>query len=182
MAASTVEDYRARPCFAHVINVNTDNYTAQVQLQPSGQTTPYLPILTQWAGDGWGLFSPPAIGAQVFVHFLEDDLSSGIISLCSFNNIDQAVNCPLGDFWLRHESGSCIKLHNDGSVEILGDAKVNIISPVITAGATETVEKLVKETFMALFNEHTHPVGGGATGAPNQQMTNDDLTTNFGAS
>ena len=57
-ASITANDFRARPCFAHVLNVNTQNYTAQVALQPSGQTTPFLPILSHWVGNGWGMYSP----------------------------------------------------------------------------------------------------------------------------
>lgn len=183
LIAKNLEDYKAKPRIGHVLNYNAQNYTAQVELQPSGQPTAYLPILSLWVGNGWGLFSPPIIGQQVLVHFLEDDLESGIISLYTHNNVELPIACPSGEFWLVHQNGCSIKLTNQGGVLINAPNAINILSPSVNAGVSlSSVEKIVKETFVALFNEHTHPVGGGDTGAPNQQMGSSHLTTNFEAS
>ena len=52
------------------------------------------------------------------------------------------------------------------------------ITPLLQWGAaTGELKRLVTETFMQLFNEHTHPIpSGGNTEAPTQQMTADNLT------
>ena len=47
------------------------NYCAKVRLQPQDILSGWLPVTSQWVGNGWGLFSPPNIGDLVEIHFQE---------------------------------------------------------------------------------------------------------------
>lgn len=117
-------------------------------------------------------------------------------------------SCPAGEKWFVHRSGSrlrflgdgtvevrgkteeqMVKLHPDGTVEVQAkagtraklnaDGSVDINAPVLCVGAVGAVfRKLVNDTFLLLFNTHTHANGP----PPNQQMTPAHLTENLTAS
>ena len=97
--------------------------------------------------------------------------------------------CPVGEFWLVHKSGSQIKFHNDGSVEVNAntDLKVTATGTVsiyatairLGAAAGDTLKKLITDAFVTLFNTHTHSGCGGASnsGVPNQTITSAHQTS-----
>lgn len=67
---------------------------------------------------------------------------------------------------------------DDGSVKIqCTPTKVVVNAPAVELGNGGAIRKLVDERLEALFNGHTHPVGAGNTGAPNQQMGAGHMTT-----
>jgi phage baseplate assembly protein gpV len=101
------------------------HYAAKVLIQPEGHETGFLPIATPWVGNGWGLFCPPTPGDVVDVHFQEGGREGGYISLRYFGDLAQPLSVPSGEFWLAHKSGSFLKFHNDGSVEINTAANLN---------------------------------------------------------
>ena len=103
---------------------------------PNGVETGWIPIGASWAGAGWGVFAPPPLGTMVELQFQEDDLESGLVGHHFFNNIDTPLNVPAGEWWLVHQSGSLLKFHNDGSVEM--QAATNL-----TAGAPNGILRLV---------------------------------------
>lgn len=211
--------YTAPPKLGSVLNVDTQTYTAQILLQPEGQITPFLPIFSCWAGNGWGQFSPPSPGDQALVLFQEADKNNGIVLLFGYNDVNQSLNVPQGEYWLVHASGSFIKLKNNGNIDIHASATVGqtapsisitgtssvtvsspevkiessgsilidanssigINAPTVNAGAGGAVSKLVKESFEALFNSHTHDTPSGESSSPTQQMGSSELTSNFGA-
>jgi phage baseplate assembly protein gpV len=101
----------------------------------------WLPILVQWSGPGWGIYSPPTPGDQVTVLHLEEHSGSGlIIGRCyDINHLPLAVNS--GEWWLVHATGSFIKLTNDGKLSLNGDTEIVATGPTIdiTAGTVCTV-------------------------------------------
>ena len=138
---------------------------AKVRLQPHDFETGYLPIRTPWAGAGWGLFSPPSVGSVVDVHFEDGDLESGSIVGRAHNDVQKPLPVPAGELWMVHASGLRLCLTNDGRA-LLGGAVAG--SGVVMLGNTADLHTLVKDSFLALYNSHTH---GGANGGPVQQMT-----------
>ncbi len=201
-----------------------NTYRAKVMIQPENQITGWMPVATEWVGNGWGMFAPPAEGDAVLVEFFHGDFESGIITRRFYHNdarpaptvppATQAATVPIGEFWLVHQSGSALQFHNDGSVVLSSvvnskvsalnfhnDGSVELIS---TAALTATVggdlnanvtgnfnatvkgnavikaasvalqnggtllKKLVNETFLSLYDSHTHPTStaGSPTLAP----------------
>lgn len=151
-----------------ITNYDPTTYTASVLLQPEEKQTNNLPIFSPWIGNGWGMFCPPNVGDMCEVQFQEGDLNSGFICLRGFNIYTRPLECPQGEFWLVHQSGTSFKLKNDGTIELKSTVGIDLGN---TGG---TVYKLVTEALQDLFNNHTHPDIGSP---PTQQMTNSQLTT-----
>lgn len=93
-------------------------YAVKVRLQPDDKMTGWLPLLSPWVGNGWGLFAPPTIGDMIEVHFSEDDPNAAAAGQRFYNDTDRPLPCPTNEFWLVHKSGSLLKFHADGSVEL----------------------------------------------------------------
>lgn len=69
-----------------------------------------------------------------------------------------------------------INITTTAPVNVTSSAAANVTAPVIhLAAAGQTLLRFITEAFQALFNGHTHALGGA--GVPNQQVTNDHMTT-----
>ena len=80
--------------------------------------------MSPWVGAGWGMSCPPAPGDQVLVLAQEGDAEHGIVVGRAFSNAASAPPAPSGELWLVHQSGSFLKLQNDGTVQMSGDLHV----------------------------------------------------------
>lgn len=176
-----------------VSSLDQANYCAKVRIQPEDAETGWLPIASEWVGNGWGLFCPPEINDMVVVEFQEGDFEAGIITRRLYNDSDRPLSVAPGEFWLVHQSGSFLKFKNDGSVDVTsntnltatvggnlaanvtGNATITAAAAVIQAAtiklqnAGSALKKLVNEAFITLFNAHTHNETGTVTSQPIQQ-------------
>ena len=142
------------------------NYTVKVSLQPEGATTGWLPILTPWSGNGWGLFAPPTPGDLVEVQFHDGDFNAGVACLRFFNDGQRPLNVPSGEFWLVHKNGASLKFTNDGKVLLNAGTEIDV------GNLGATLHTLVTDAFVSLFNSHTHAAGA----PPDQTMGATHLT------
>lgn len=99
-----------------VSNFDPNTWTVMVLLLPDGTQTNWLPLLSPWIGNGWGLFAPPNIGDLVDVHFAEGNTDGGFVTGRFFNDQNQPLPVPSGEFWLVHAKGGVFKLLNSGAV------------------------------------------------------------------
>lgn len=118
LQASLAMGERATVRVGIVSSYHPESYSCKVMVQPENEESGWLPVLSPWVGNGWGLFAPPSIGDMVDVHFQEGSFDAGFISQGFFNNDDRPLPVPSGEFWLVHQSGSSLKFHNDGTVEL----------------------------------------------------------------
>lgn len=109
---------RSDPRMGIVTSYDPNRYAVKVQIQPEGFWTGWLPLLSPWVGNGWGMFAAPSLGDAVDVHFQEGHPEAGYACLRFYNTQTRPLPCPSGEFWLVHASGSMLKFHNDGSVEL----------------------------------------------------------------
>ena len=123
--AGALDQSVGQPRFGLVTSVDPGSATARVQLQPEGILTGWLPLLSAWVGAGWGMTCPPSPGDQVLVLPQEGDAEHGIIVGAAFSDVQRPPPAPAGELWLTHQSGSFLKLTNDGTVQIQGDLHVN---------------------------------------------------------
>jgi phage baseplate assembly protein V len=169
------------------------NYCAKVRLQPEDVETGWLPVTSPWVGNGWGMFAPPTPGDMVEVQFQEGHIEAGFVCGRFYNDSDRPQDVPSGEFWLIHQSGSLLKFHNDGTVEMHASTAINSSAPVwnhagpvnitgdvtITGNAKAsgditdryTTQSRTVAGLRAVYNGHTHNennVSGGPTGTPNQ--------------
>lgn len=136
-----------------VTSVNSGDATARVLIQPEGVLTGWLPILSQWVGSGWGMACPPTPGEQVLIAPQEGDVEQGIIIGRIFSKKCHPPAAPSGEFWLVHESGSFLKLCNDGTIRINGDLHV-------TGEVYDRAGPLSR--LRDRYNGHTHTVRNNA--------------------
>lgn len=118
LQASLAQGDRSTVRIGTVSSYHPENYSCKVLIQPENVETGWLPILSPWVGNGWGLFAPPALGDMVDVHFQEGSIEAGFVSQRFFNDSDRPLPVQPGEFWLVHQSGSLLKFLNDGSVEL----------------------------------------------------------------
>jgi hypothetical protein len=110
--------------FGTVSSVNYETGNARVIIQPDGVLSGWLPTLSQWVGNGWGMVCPPNPGDQVFLVPQEGDIEQGVIVGRTYSTAQVPPKAPGGEFWLVHETGSFLKLCNDGTIRISGDLHV----------------------------------------------------------
>jgi uncharacterized protein involved in type VI secretion and phage assembly len=193
-----LSDSRAYTAIGQIINFDPINYLVDVELLAADSdspalTTGFIALASPWVGNGWGMFCPPSIGDLCDVHFQEAQLQNPYASLRFYGLANVPLNVPQGEFWLVHQTGTYIKLMNDGSVNINAQSNINLTSttqinltaPEIVLNSAEvnlgsgTLSELMNATAVTIYNEHTHSdPQGGDTGVPNQQMDHGDLTTN----
>ncbi len=195
LAAKMADATRASTRIGIVTSFDPNSYSAVVKLQPDGMPTGWLPVVSPWTGNGWGLFAPPTPGDLVEVQFVDDSIESGFVCQRFFNDADRPLPCPSGEFWLVHQSGSLLKFHNDGTVELHANAAINSSAPVwnhtgpvnitgdVTITGNETVSGNVKAAgditdryttqsrtiagLRTVYNSHTHNENNAAGGPTN---------------
>ncbi|QEL14794.1 phage baseplate assembly protein V [Limnoglobus roseus] len=184
--AERVMSRLALPKIGIVSGYDEANYAAKVLLQPQGVETGWLPIRTPWSGNGWGMFCPPDIGDEVEVQFQEGGKKAPYIALRAFGDLFRPLSVPAGEFWLAHKSGSSLKFHNDGTVELHAATAITSSAPLwthtgnlIVNGSIRASEDIwdfyhvntyTMASFRAVYDIHTHPAPGGVTGVPNEQV------------
>ena len=136
------------PRFGTVSSVDPATATARVMLQPEGVLTGWLPLLSPWVGNGWGLVCSPSPGDQVLVLPQEGDAEHGLIVAACWSSKATPPAAPPGEFWLVHRSGSSLKLQNDGAVHVNGD--LHVAGDVYDSHGSMTALR-------AHYNTHVHP-------------------------
>lgn len=125
LRAGQLDMRTAQPRLGVVSSVRPDIPLAKVVLQPGNLVTGWLPVLTHWIGSGWGVAAPPTPGDQVLVIPQEGYYEHGIIVGYCRSEATRSPQAPVGEYWIVHQSGSSIKLANDGHVHVKGDLRVD---------------------------------------------------------
>ena len=156
--AASLDQSAGQIKFGTVTSVNSTNSTARLLIQPDGVLSGWLPILSPWVGNGWGMVCLPTPGDQVLFVPQEGDIEQGVIIGRSFSTKQVPPAAPAGEFWLVHQTGSCIKVCNDGVIRITGDLHVQ--------GDVYDRQGSMSE-LRSHYNSHTHQVPPNeTTGAP----------------
>lgn len=143
-------------------------YAARVMLQPENILSGWLPILSAWVGNGWGLAAPLTPGDQVLVIAQEADAEHGVIIGSVWSAVDSAPGAASGELWLQHQSGSFLKLRNDGTIAMQATT-VNVMGNLLVSGDISD-QNGAHGTLASLRNAHDEHVHadpqGGVTGLP----------------
>ena len=146
-----------RPRFGTIVSVDPQRHAARVSLQPEGVMTGWLPVLSPWVGAGWGLSVPPQPGQQVLVLPQDGEGEHGVIVGYAWSDAAAAPGAPVGELWLTHQTGSFIKLSNDGTVRVHGDLHVD----------GEVYDKHGSiDRLRGNYNGHVHPDPQGGSVGP----------------
>ena len=174
----------ALPQTGIVRNYDPAKYQVRVELQPQGNLTGWIPLLSPWVGNGWGLTCPPTVGDLVEVIFLNGDIDAASAGMRFYNDTDIPLTTPSGEFWLVHASGAFLKLLNNGSATITdgkgatmtlnGDGTItstaiawNHVGPLNVAGTvTATIDVFGGGKSLKTHMHSGVQSGGSNTGAP----------------
>lgn len=152
MHALLAANGRALARFGIVRSYNPATFSVKVELQPEGVITGWIPLGSPWIGSGWGMFAAPSIGDLIRVDFAGGDPDAGIASMRAFTDVNAPVSVPTGEFWIVHKSGSALRFHNDGSVDVVSAGKLNV-----TVGSDATVNVTGKAIVNATECDVTAP-------------------------
>jgi hypothetical protein len=162
---------RARVVAVHETGGSVSNfkplYSADVQPlltdfsdDPDQPVIPDIEIPVLWSGPDRGVYCLPAINSIVRLGWYYGDPSQPYID----SVLGYGFNCP------DHPPNTMIIQHSDGTKIELGQVSlIQILAATVElAGSAHPVAwgDIVKQ----IFDSHTHPVGSGNTGAPNQSM------------
>ncbi|MFC3111407.1 phage baseplate assembly protein V [Undibacterium arcticum] len=184
---------RASTRLGTVQSYDPGNYAVRVALQPEGNLTGWIPLLSPWVGNGWGMFCPPTIGDLVEVQFQEADHDAPMSCMRFYNDKNRPLSVPSGEFWLVHKSGAFFKLLNNGSgtfsdghgatVTLNGDGTISsaatqwnhtgpqhITGNVVITGTQQVTGQITGQGGMAISG------GSGATVAGNMAITGGNVT------
>lgn len=185
VAAMRAGDARQNTRLAIVDAYDPETFSVKVKLQPSGVLTGWLPVASCFVGNGWGMFAAPTIGDMVQVDCQEGDIDAGMVTGAIFNDIDRPLAVPSGDFWLVHRSGSMLKFHGDGVIEMTAATELRTAATVwnhtgpVNVDGLVTVNGAIRATgeitdfyltqpysmagFRARYNLHTHFENGAGS-------------------
>lgn len=109
------------PRWATILAYDPQNHLARVTLQPEGVETGWLPILSPWVGNQFGLLAPLVQGQQCVV--LPHDASPGDFAIIGLAHSEVSPppqpgggHLSPGELALVHQSGSYLKFSNSGDV------------------------------------------------------------------
>lgn len=176
--AAQVVGSLALPRIGIVTSVDTraGSYCAKVKIQPEGIETGFLPISSQFVGNGWGLHLPPVLEAQAIVVFAEGDIENGIIVGFLYSNKALSLAAPAGDAWLVHTSGSSLKFNADGTVTVNAPAGFKVTGNTEITGTLKVTSDVTDnsgsnaqtmKSHRDAYNAHKHSgvqTGGGTSG------------------
>jgi phage baseplate assembly protein gpV len=171
--AGTLDQRIGQPRFALVSSFDPATYTARVLLQPEGVLSGWLPVLSPWLGAGWGFAAPLPPGTQVLVVAQEGASEQGVVIGAAFSQLAPPPAAAVGEIWLQHQSGSFLKLSNDGS--IAGQASQFTLTGNLTVSGNIVASGNVSDKLGTLavlredYNAHTHVVIGTTTSPPAPQ-------------
>jgi phage baseplate assembly protein gpV len=158
----------ARPQVGNVWDYDPVKYAVKVELQPTGEVTGWIPLGSPWVGNGFGMVVAPNIGDMVKVEFIDGSWQAAVTGQRFFNDNNPPPECPAGEFWLVHQTGSLLKFLADGSV--LLTAHTNLTATVggnlaanVTGTATITAPTVdVNASSAANITTPTATVNGNA--------------------
>lgn len=114
--AAALDGMGSQARFGIVTSFDPASYAARVMLQPENLLSGWLPVLSSWIGAGWGMAVPLSPGDQVLVLGQEGDAEQGVVLGRLWSNLEPPPATPVGEMWLVHQTGSFIKLRNDGTI------------------------------------------------------------------
>ena len=148
--AERILSVKTFPRFGVIQNYDPNAYKAKVLIQPENILSGWLPISSEYVGNGFGLFFAPAIGDTVLCQFADGDFGMGVIGSGKiFLPAMPPVACPSGQVMLVHSAGTYIKILASGELDmnvvgnlnltVNGSASVNCPTVSIDASTSLTI-------------------------------------------
>lgn len=158
-------------------------YAVKVKIWPDPEESlGWIPLASTYVGNGWGLVAGPSIGDQVKIAFDCEDQDAGVVVGRFYTDVEQPPAAPSGDFWLVHKSGSLLKFHGDGTVELTAASTMtytatqhHFVGPVQMDNTLNVTETLSGEGGMTISGDNGS--GHASTVTGNMNMVGNLSTT-----
>ncbi|WP_205676629.1 phage baseplate assembly protein V [Aquitalea aquatilis] len=133
------------------------SYAVKVDIMPEGYTTGWIQLDAQGVGNGWGVAIGPQLGDEVTVTFENGDPKLGRVTSRHFNDVNVPISPPSGEVWILHKTGSLLKFHNDGTVEVLAESTLkytatqhHFIGPVQMDNTLQVTQQITGQGGMSI--------------------------------
>ena len=181
--AANAVDQQPALVLGTVINVDSKNHRVRVSL-PGNVITPWLPVMTAAAGQGWGFVAMPGTGMQVALMGTFGSNSDLLVLGAVHSDVDpppKVANSigsggiastgqvpPVeGELLAVHKSGSVIRLCDDGSIYVRGNVNID---GVLTVNGNVFDQHGSIDRLRRNYDNHVHgnvQNGSGQTALPN---------------
>ena len=157
--------------FGLISSFDPASYSAKVMIQPENVLSGWLPIMSSWVGNGWGLAAPLPPGTQVVILAQEGDAEQGVIAGAVWSSVDKPLSAPAGELWLQHQTGSFVKLQSDGTIR-LSASTVYVQGNLVVSGdvSDQSGAHGTLASFRNAYDQHVHQAPGGTTGLPSETV------------
>jgi phage baseplate assembly protein V len=138
----------SKPRTGTITSYDPNKHAVKVTIQPEGvDAAGWIPLGAVGVGNGFGVLCAPNIGDMVMVEFAEGNSRAPRIVGRFFSTVDVPPSVPSGETWIVHQSGSFLKFHNDGSIEVKASAGATYAatSHTFTGPVTMNQTVLVKQ-------------------------------------
>ncbi len=115
-----------------IVAVDLTTYRAKVKLVPSGVTTGWLRLGSEYVGAGWGFYAAPSLGDQVLVAARNGNFSDATVISRVFDAVNFATPTPpleQGEIRMSHSTGSYLRFMASGHVDLVADTQLNLTAP-----------------------------------------------------
>jgi len=165
----------AKPRTGIITSYDPTKHAVKVTLQPEGEEVAgWVPLGAVGVGNGFGVLSAPNLGDMVQVTFSEGDIKAPRITGRFFSNVNMPPAVPAGETWIVHASGSILKFHNDGTVELTAASTItynatqhHFIGPVQLDSTLNVNQKISGEGGMTISGDNGTGNASSVTGNTN---------------
>jgi uncharacterized protein involved in type VI secretion and phage assembly len=166
-------DGSSAPRKGTISGYDPSSHSVKVTVQPEGFDTGWIQLSALGVGNGWGVLTGPQLGDEVAVSFDGGDLNLGHVTGRYFSDVAPPPAVPSGETWVVHKSGSLLKFHNDGTVEIKAAGGMSYTAtahqfhgPITTDNSITAAGDVVAGTVSLESHLHNGGTISGKTSAP----------------
>lgn len=142
----------ARP--GNIVEYDPTKHAARVRIQPEGIESNWLPVGSDFIGNGFGMVAPLGVDDQVQVLWPEGGNNQGVIGKRLFDSRNGvptlAQNGKTGEWYLVDAKGSSISFTNDGKFKIGGNVEIDLTTPTVTITCTTACN--IKAPLTTIYN------------------------------
>ncbi len=125
--------------YGNVVQWDPKKHAAKVRIQPEGIVTNWIPVSSEFIGNGFGVVAALGADDQVEIHWPEDGINEASITRRLFdarNAVpDWAQNAQPGEYYLGDKAGSLLSMTLDGKFTLAGKAEIDLVgAPTINVG------------------------------------------------
>ena len=118
-------------------------HAARVIIQPEGVLSNWIPVSSEWIGNGYGVLAPLGKGDQVEIHWPEGGINEASITRRLYDQRNpppqQAQNAQQGEYYIVDKAGSVLAMTQNGTMSIAGKVELDLSGATIKLTATTAV-------------------------------------------